>query len=174
MVTIEHGKITSMQSLMSLPRERSMPAKTSAAADPNTVETRLWTREHQWLYSVFKSPSNVAPKFRFPDLISACVSIVFDAPHGSDELFAYMRSTLTLRDHHEGRRTEVMWRPQYQLLLDAQRSPANQYPNPNFQLDQLTTGCVALARARGEDGSEVLHRARLNLASRTTQARAAS
>jgi hypothetical protein len=38
-----------------------------------------------------------------------------------------------------------MWRQQYDLLLAVQRSPANRHPHPKFQLDQLTTACVACA-----------------------------
>ena len=50
---------------------------------PETIETRLWLEEHDWLFTVLRSEGNVSPTFRFPDLISACVSLVFlhdDAP----------------------------------------------------------------------------------------------
>ena len=47
-----------------------------------------------------------------------------------------------------------MWRPQYELLLAVQRSPANRHPNPKFQLDQLTTACVALCRQH--EGADTL------------------
>lgn len=157
-----------MQSILSLPRERHMPEKSFAVPPPATIETRLWAEEHQWLHGLFKSSANVAPTFRFPDLISACVTLVFEAPGGSLQLFTYMRTRLALRDQRAGGlRKEDMWRQQYQLLLNAQRSPDNQHPNPNFQLDQFTTACVALARARDEAGTPVLHQARLNLAERT-------
>lgn len=59
-----------------------------------------------------------------------------------------------------------MWRQQYQLLLDLQRSPANRHPNPKFQLDQLTTACVALSRMQDASGMEVLMQARRNMAAR--------
>ena len=45
------------------------------ADQPDTIETRLWLQEHDWLYDLLKSDRNVAPTFRFPDLISACVSV---------------------------------------------------------------------------------------------------
>ena len=44
---------------------------------PETIETRLWLEEHDWLFTVLRSEGNVSPTFRFPDLISACVSLVF-------------------------------------------------------------------------------------------------
>jgi hypothetical protein len=60
-----------------------------------------------------------------------------------------------------------MWRHQYQLLLDLQRSPANRHPNPKFQLDQLTTACVALCRAEDGSGAGILRQARRNMAERS-------
>ena len=44
---------------------------------PETIETRLWLEEHDWLYGLLRSEDNVSPTFRFPDLISASVSLVF-------------------------------------------------------------------------------------------------
>ena len=62
-----------------------------------------------------------------------------------------------------------MWMPQYNLLLMLQRSPANRHPNPKFQLDQLTTACVALAREADATGSDVLRQARVNTANRAAK-----
>ena len=59
--------------------------------------------------------------------------------------------------------------PQYELLLAVQRSPANRHPNPKFQLDQLTTACVALNRETDPTGMNVLQQARVNMANRATQ-----
>ncbi len=59
-----------------------------------------------------------------------------------------------------------MWRAQYMLLQDLQRSPANRHPNRKFQLDQLTTACVAPVRDADLTGMTVLRQARLNMASR--------
>jgi len=143
-----------------------MQASKAGAPITETVKTLLWLPEYQWLYQLKKADANVAPTFRFPDLISACVAIVFGMPGGPEALFTYMRCQLVLRDHQCSRREESMWRQQYQLLLDAQRSPANRHPNPMFQLDQLTTACVALARSDGEDGRHVFLQARVNMAAR--------
>jgi hypothetical protein len=66
-----------------------------------------------------------------------------------------------------------MWRPQYEMLQELQRSPANRHPNPKFQLDQLTTACVALCRALDESGATVLSQARRNMAERARRDQAA-
>ncbi len=89
---------------------------------------------------------NVSPTFRFPDLISACVSLVFVQDDAPARIFDFLGTQLVLRPPLTPRRRESMWRPQYDLLLAVQRSPANRHPNPKFQLDQLTTACVALCR----------------------------
>lgn len=133
---------------------------------PDTVETRLWIEEHTWLYSVLKSPSNQAPTFRFPDLISACVTAVLTPPEGYRVLFAYLGTQLVLRDPATARRREAMWLRQYEQLQALQRSPANQHPNPKFQLDQLTTAAVALCCQADPSGALVLRCARKNMAQR--------
>jgi hypothetical protein len=136
------------------------------AAQPDVIETRLWLDEHDWLYGVLRSDQNVAPSFRFPDLISACVSLVFGQDHAAPSIFRFLGTELVLRPTHTARRRESMWRPQYELLLDLQRSPANRHPNPKFQLDQLTTACAALVRRNDASGEAVLRQARLNMAQR--------
>ena len=123
----------------------SPPSKENEAHD--VIETRLWLDEHDWLYRLLRSQDNVSPTFRFPDLISACVSLVFTHQDAACCIFRFLGTELVLRSPETPRRRESMWRQQYQLLLDLQRSPANRHPNPKFQLDQLTTACVALCRA---------------------------
>ena len=44
------------------------------------IETRLWLEEHDWLHALQRSPQNVSPTFRFPDLISACRAILVSKP----------------------------------------------------------------------------------------------
>ncbi len=151
-------------------------AQTSAPleADPlDTIETRLWLEEHDWLYDLLKSDHNVAPSFRFPDLISACVSVVFVCDDASSRIFAFLGTELVFRPSATARRRESMWRAQYELLLALQRSPANRHPNPKFQLDQLTTACVALSRNADASGDAVLRQARMNMAQRAMHRRAA-
>ncbi len=135
--------------------------------NPHVVETRLWMEEHQWLLELMQHPMNASPKFRIPDLISACVSLVFIRSFGVRELFEYLGSELVLRSPRTPRRKEALWRTQYELLLAIQLSAANQHPNPKFQLDQLTTACVALARKKPDATYNVLHQARINMADRT-------
>lgn len=140
-------------------------------ADPgpradSIVEARLWIEEYAWLYDILKSSANVCPTFRFPDLISAAVSLVLARPEGQMDIFHFLGTQLVLRPPTTARRRESMWRAQYEQLRDLQRSPANRHPNPNFQLDQLITACVAHAQRIDESGTQVLQQARLNMAER--------
>ena len=134
-----------------------------------TIETRLWLEEHDWLYALLKNDQNVSPTFRFPDLISACVSLLFAENDAAELLFDFLGAKLVLRPPQTPRRRESMWMPQYNLLLAVQRSPANRHPNPKFQLDQLTTACVALAREADATGGNVLRQARVNMANRAAR-----
>jgi hypothetical protein len=86
-------------------------------------------------------------------------------------IFRFLGTELVLRSPETPRRRESMWRHQYQLLLDLQRSPANRHPNPKFQLDQLTTACVALCRAEDGSGAGILRQARRNMAERSHRGR---
>ena len=137
------------------------------------IETRLWLEEHDWLYGLLRSSDNVSPTFRFPDLISACVSLVLEHHDGPTRIFQFLGTELVLRSPQTPRRRESMWRSQYQLLLALQRSPANRHPNPKFQLDQLTTACVALCRTEDASGAAVLRQARRNMAERSHRGREA-
>ena len=132
----------------------------------DTIETRLWLDEHDWLYKLLRSENNVSPTFRFPDLIAACVSLVFTHEDAPLHIFRFLGTQLVLRAPQTPRRRESMWRQQYELLLEVQRSPANRHPNPKFQLDQLTTACVALCREQDESGISTLQQARRNMAER--------
>ena len=138
---------------------------------PDTIETRLWLEEHDWLYTVLRGEDNVSPTFRFPDLISACVSIVFLHDDAATRIFDFLGTQLVMRSPQMPRRREAMWRQQYELLLAVQRSPANRHPNPKFQLDQLTTACVALCRRFNGADALVLRQARLNMAERSGRCR---
>ena len=62
-----------------------------------------------------------------------------------------------------------MWHQHYALVLAVQRSRANRHPHPKFQLDQLTTACVALCRQLERADTLVLQQARLNMADRSTR-----
>ena len=148
-------------------RQDNARVRTRDAELQDVIETRLWLEEHDWLYGLLRSDDNVSPTFRFPDLISASVSLVFAHYDAPVRIFQFLGTELVLRPPQTPRRRESMWRSQYQLLLDLQRSPANRHPNPKFQLDQLTTACVALCRAQDNSGSSVLRQARRNMAERS-------
>ena len=132
----------------------------------HVIETRLWLEEHDWLYGLLHSTDNVSPTFRFPDLISASVSLLFTHQDAPVRIFKFLGTELVLRSPQAPRRREMMWRRQYQFLLELQRSPANRHPNPKFQLDQLTTACVALCRGWDASGTGILQQARRNMATR--------
>lgn len=147
----------------------ALRTKQSTQSYGDTIETRLWVEEHDWLYAVLKSAQNVSPTFRFPDLISACVSLVFDRDGAPEQIFDFLGRQLVLRPPQTPRRRESMWMEQYNLLLTLQRSAANRHPHPKFQLDQLTTACVALAREADGSGARVLQQARVNMAQRAVR-----
>ena len=146
----------------------------SHAGGPDTsdvVETRLWMEEHNWLYGLLRSSDNVAPTFRIPDLLSACVAIIFSRDDAAERIFGFLGTALVMRSPTTPRRRESLWRPQYELLHDLQCSSVNRHPNPKFQLDQLTTACVALARQIDDADMRVLRQARLNMADRAARGR---
>lgn len=146
----------------------SHPGQASAGAcdSADVVETRVWLEEHNWLYALLRSECNVAPTFRFPDLLSACVALVFRRDDAAERIFGFLGTALVMRAPTTPRRRESIWRPQYELLHDLQCSPANRHPNPKFQLDQLTTACVALCQREDATGAAVLHQARRNIVER--------
>ena len=152
-------------------RQHNTASNSEESDARDVIETRLWLEEHNWLYHLLRSEDNVSPTFRFPDLISASVSLVFTHQDAPCRIFQFLGTELVLRAPQTPRRRESMWRQQYQLLLDLQRSPANRHPNPKFQLDQLTTACVALCRAEDGSGAGILRQARRNMAERSHRGR---
>lgn len=134
---------------------------------PDVVETYLWVEEHDWLKSLHRCPANNSPQFRVPDLLGACISIVFGCDDPSGRIFGYLGRELIRRDPETPRRQERMWREHFALLHGLQRSPANRYPNPSFALDQLTTACVAIVRSASVEQATIFAQARNNTAMRT-------
>lgn len=143
------------------------PCTTACNADiADVVETRLWLEEHEWLYALLHRSDNSAPTFRIPDLLSACVALVFSRADAAAQIFGFMGTELVLRSPTTVRRRESLWRGQFDLLHDLQCSPLNRHPHPKFQLDQLTTACVALCRLEDPSGAGLLQQARLNMVER--------
>jgi hypothetical protein len=139
------------------PRSASTCRPVVAPPNTDTVETRLWPDEHLWLYALMRCSSNVAPTFRFPDLISACVTQVFSQANPAPRIFHYLRTQLIQRDPQSARLRERMWRAQDAPLLDLQRDP-------------FTTTCVALCRLDDDSGATVFRFARQNMVQRANAA----
>ena len=144
----------------------AMPAD---AHGSDTVGTRIWLDEFAWLEARYNDAANRSPKLRYPDLISACVSLVFSEPAPERRIFAFLHTRLVLRDQETPRRQEEMWRDQYQLLLALQRSEQNRHPHPQFKLDHFTTACVALAMAQAGAQERLFEQARRNIAGRAAR-----
>lgn len=135
---------------------------------PAIVKTRVWREEHDWLYGLFTSPRNTAPKFRFPDLLGACVSLVVALPEGSERLVEFLVTELARRDASAVRRSCDIWAAQFDQLKAAHGAAWNRFPNPQFDLDQVATACVAVAMSAPLGPDAVLGQARLNWLARTT------
>ncbi|KQP23378.1 hypothetical protein [Pseudorhodoferax sp. Leaf267] len=146
----------------------------TAAHETDIVETRLWLEEHDWLYALLRRSDNTAPTFRMPDLLSACVAQVFAQSRPAERIFGFMGIELVLRSPTTLRRRECLWRAQFDLLHDLQCSPRNRHPHPKFQLDQLTTACVALCQQEDDTGAAVLRQARRNMVDRLQAAQRAA
>ena len=131
-----------------------------------TVATRVWIDEFQALECLYSAPANRSPKLRYPDLISGCVSLVFDGLDPVNRIFTFLHTKLVLRDQETARRQEDIWRPQYLLLLALQKSEQNRHPHPQFKLDHFTTACVALALEEPRAAQKVFEYARRNIAQR--------
>jgi hypothetical protein len=133
---------------------------------PSTVATRVWLDEFTWLESLYNDVGNSSPKLRYPDLISACVSLVFNRSGADLRVFSFLHTRLVMRDQGTARRQEEMWREQYELLLALQKSEQNRHPHPQFKLDHFTTACVALAMEEEDAKQKLFEQARRNIARR--------
>ena len=131
-----------------------------------TVATRVWIEEFQALERLYGAPANCSPKLRYPDLISGCVSLIFDGLDPVNHIFTFLHTKLVLRDQETARRQEDIWRLQYLLLLALQKSERNRHPHPQFNLDHFTTACVALALEEPRAAQKVFDYARRNIAQR--------
>lgn len=134
----------------------------------DTVATRVWIEEFEALERLYSDAGNCSPKLRYPDLISGCVSLVFDGLNPVHRIFTFLHTKLVLRDQETARRQEDIWRPQYLLLLALQKSEQNRHPHPQFKLDHFTTACVALALEDPRATQKVFDYARRNIAQRAT------
>jgi hypothetical protein len=137
-----------------------------------TVRAGVWLQEHDWLHRIFKSPENHSPRFRLPDLLSACVSLTVSGMQR--ELVEYLHARLTLRDPRTECRSCDIWNAQFEQLMAAHRAAWNRFPNPMFELDHIATGCVAVVMTRTDGAARVLAQARCNFLARVDDARRAA
>jgi hypothetical protein len=86
---------------------------------------------------------------------------------GRATLLPFLETKLALRNPRTPRRSCDIWRTQFDLLLRAHRAAWNQFPNPMFQLDELATACVAVARLLPDTEGAVLRQARFKLIARS-------
>jgi len=161
--------MTTAHSITDLPQLRQVIAgerQGDSHRRGETVATRVWIEEFQALEGLYSAPENCSPKLRYPDLISGCVSLVFDGLDPVNRVFTFLHTKLVLRDQETARRQEAIWRPQYLLLLALQKSEQNRHPHPQFKLDHFTTACVALALEEPRAAQKVFEFARRNIAQR--------
>jgi len=143
-----------------------MPVPIDRDERRSTVQTRVWKEEHDWLHRVFKSPSNTSPRFRLPDLLSACVSMALADADGQQRLVEFLVTQHAMRDPNCTRRSCDIFQSQFEQVMEAHRAPWNRFPNPMFELDHITTGCVAIAMALPDGEARVLRQARSNMLAR--------
>lgn len=132
-----------------------------------TEQTRLWVQEHCWLHDLFKSPLNTFPKFRFPDLLGACVSLALSTPQTQRLLVSFLATELALRTPKGEFRSCDIWSAQFDQLMSARGAPWNRFPNPMFELEHIASACVAVASRQPFGPQAVLDRARENFVQRS-------
>ena len=131
-----------------------------------TIRTSVWSEEHDWLHRLYKSPGNTSPKFRIPDLLSACVAMTLSSTDNQHLLVAYLTTRHALRDPKCPGRSCDIFQAQFEQVLEAHRAAWNRFPNPMFEIEHILTGCVAVAMATDNGGERVLRQARDNLIAR--------
>jgi hypothetical protein len=136
-------------------------------AQASTVRTSVWIEEHDWLHGLYKSSNNTSPKFRIPDLLSACVALTLSQPDNQRLLVEYLTTRHALRDPKCPGRSCDIFPAQFDQVLEAHRAAWNRFPNPMFEIEHILTGCVAVAMSLANGGELVLRQARDNLIARS-------
>ena len=132
-----------------------------------TVRTSVWLDEHDWLHRLYTAPNNTSPKFRIPDLLSACVAFTLAHPDRQCLLVEYLTTRHALRDPKGPGRSCNIFPAQFDQVLEAHRAAWNRFPNPMFEIEHILTGCVAVAMSMENGGEIVLRQARDNLIARS-------
>ncbi|MRV70566.1 hypothetical protein GJ700_02385 [Duganella sp. FT92W] len=146
--------------------DRSPAAEHADGMQHTTVDARIWLTEFEQLAQVYGDSNNSSPRFRFPDLISACISVTLASANAEQRIFEFLHAHLILRAPGKSRRHVSFWHDQYELLQRLQRSERNRHPHPNFQLDHFTTACIHLAMQEQDASQKIFSQARSNTATR--------
>src|SRR5215510_3713083 len=125
--------------------------------DPEkTVATFVRPESFRFLKSLHISAKNRSPRFSMTDLTSACVSLVFKVEDAAGRVIGEARTAIAREGRVERLRCDL-WRQQFAVLRDLQRSRENRAPNPHCDLGDLTNACVAMARAVEDAPVRILH-----------------
>lgn len=136
----------------------------------NGEVTRTFVRrdQHDFVFGMLRDTRNQSPRFSLVDLTSACVSIAAQLPEALQTLIRKARGEFASPVEPCDRLSVALWPSQFLWLREVQKSPANNYPNPKFDLGDLTSACIALAR-QNASVDEVLAAARRNLLRRCSE-----
>lgn len=96
---MSHTTITAQREPFLAPHSARKPAY-------DIIVNRLWIEEHEWFYARLKSEHNALPTYRFPDLINACVTLIFPYDNAAAGIFDFLRAELVLRAPHGRRRRD--------------------------------------------------------------------
>ena len=132
----------------------------------SSQQIQIGLEEFGWLHELFKSSRNSSPRFRLPDLVSACISLALAT--GDQIVVAYLHRRIEHSSFHGERRTCHVFTTQFAMLQRAHRAPWNRSPNPLFELDLVATACVGVVRMKPGACDTVLVQARQNLTNRVT------
>jgi hypothetical protein len=141
---------------------------------PDNFTTQVALPEHDWIHGVMMLSINTAPRYRMPDLLGACVSLVLSESERQQMLVAFMATEFVRRNRSIPLRSCELWPLQAEQLKAAQRAPWNRFPNPMFGIEHVMTGCVAVVRLLPDAQNLVLEQARDNFLARTAPTQASA
>ena len=141
---------------------------------PDNFATHVAQPEHDWVHGVMMLSVNKAPRYRMPDLLGACLSLVSSAPERQQMLVTFLATELVRRDRAIPLRSCELWPLQAEQLKVLHRAPWNRFPNPMFGMEHVMTGCVAVVRLLPEAATLVLDQAKDNFLARIAPAQASA
>lgn len=129
------------------------------------VHTGVWLPEYEWLHALFRNRDNASPKFRLPDLLSACVSLALANTDTQQQLVELVVTQEPGRGKRARRSCDIFAK-QFAQVMEAYRAPWNRFPNPRFEINHVTSGCVTVVMAWPDGAAQVLAQARVNFLER--------